>query len=269
MSSKPEKEFEEELQCFHREIERGIQAFYAEWAIHSIASANQQVLDNLDATPYFWQTVLYSLRTAYFIILGRIFDQSSQHNVGKLLKISQNNLEIFNRASLANRKRASSNNADPWWLPQYLRDAYEPKPSDFIRLSKYVARRRKIYENAYRDIRNKIFAHKVILSKSKFDDLYKKTNVGEMGSLFVFLSRLHLALLELYYNGRKPILIKLPYSVRMLLKKKENPWGGTTQELIVRDTRILLKDMLHTENNAYKLINRKQGHPRGVSAKSK
>lgn len=52
------------------------------------------------------------------------------------------------------------------------------------------------------------------------------------------------ALLELYYNGRKPILKSIPYSFKSLKKKtKKNPTGGEFQQRIIGENIIFLKNI--------------------------
>jgi hypothetical protein len=43
--------------------------------------------------------------------------------------------------------------------------------------------------------------------------LFRKTNIRELQKLFVFLRALHEALWQLFFNGRKPLLQQLRYSI--------------------------------------------------------
>ena len=129
--------------------------------VHAVAYESKQVSDRLNTAPLFWNSCLGALQTAAFIVLGRIFDQDSVHNLDRLLRMAQENSQIFSKAALAQRKHAGSGKR-PEWLDDYLRTAYEPTPKDFRRLRTYVKRRRRIYEANYRDIRHKFFAHKVV-----------------------------------------------------------------------------------------------------------
>jgi len=56
-----------------------------------------------------------ALRTASFIVLGRIFDQSSKHNIDRLLGMAQKHSEIFSKDSLGKRKRQGQP-IEPEWL---------------------------------------------------------------------------------------------------------------------------------------------------------
>ncbi|PVX26333.1 MAG: hypothetical protein CW716_06265 [Candidatus Bathyarchaeum sp.] len=218
--NKPENIFVKELEVFRTESESAIQFFYSFLSIHAVAGDHKKVYRLLNTAPLFWNTTLGALQTSTFIALGRVFDQNSRHNVDRLIKIAQSNMGIFSKESLAGRKRRDSENADEW-IDAYLRDVYVPNAEDFRRLRRHIAKRRKIYESNYRDIRHKIFAHKVISAKEEEHVLFGKTNIREMQKFLIFLRRLHEALWQLYHNGRKPTLQPARYSVKRI---REQPW---------------------------------------------
>jgi len=149
--------FRHELEVFRTEAESAIQFFYAYHSIHAFLADNDKALQIVNKAPLFWRTNVGALQTSFFIVLGRVFDQNSNHNIGRLLKTSQNNADFFSKEALEGRKRKDSKNADEW-IDDYMKDAYEPTVSDFRRLRKYVSKYRKIYVNEYRDIRRKIYA---------------------------------------------------------------------------------------------------------------
>lgn len=123
--------------------------------------------------------------------------------------------------------------------------------TDFRRLRKHVARRKKTYMDAYRDIRRKVFAHTEIADSSTIDELFRRTTIDELKEIFVFMSKLYQALWQMYHNGVKPILKQQPHSVKKLLTKKPKPWEPKTiQELIVRDTQFLLREMIEHKGSS-------------------
>jgi hypothetical protein len=91
-----------------------------------------------------------------------------------------------------------------------VRDKHEATAEDFRQLRKEVATQRRIYEARYRGIRDKIFAHNEVGNLGG-GDLFAKTNIEEIKSLFAFLTALHEALWELIANGRKPTLNVLEF----------------------------------------------------------
>jgi hypothetical protein len=107
---------------------------------------NESVLDLLNSAPLFWGTNLGALQTATFVTLGRIFDKKSTHNLGRLLKLAQDNPDIFSKVALGRRKQGTDK-SPPDWLTEYLQRAYVPKPSDFRRLRAHVSKCRKIYKS--------------------------------------------------------------------------------------------------------------------------
>jgi hypothetical protein len=151
-----EDEFERELEVFRTEAKAASQFFYAFLSVHGVAGDVPAVFKLLNSAPLFWNTNLGGLQTSTFVTLGRIFEQNSTHNIDRILRIAQDNPQIFSKAALGNRKKKASPDRHEW-LNDYLRDAYVPKQSDFRRLRKLVRKYRKIYEEKYREIRHKIF----------------------------------------------------------------------------------------------------------------
>jgi hypothetical protein len=231
-----EEEFKRELEVFRTEVDASIQFFYTELSIHAVLGDDKQALNIVNRTPLFWRTNVGSLQTSFFIVLGRIFDQKSNHNIDKLLRIAQNNSIIFSAEALERRTREKNANASEW-IDDFMKDVYVPSVDDFRRLRKHVNRYRKIYIDKYKDIRRKVFAHKEISKKEDVQKLFAKTNIREMQKLIIFLNRLHLALWEVFHNGHKPTLKPMKYSVKSLRMTKRPEWHiKHVQEHIVEDT---------------------------------
>ena len=210
-----EKAFDEELDIFRREVEAGMQFFYAWLGINGVAK-DKAIENALNESSLFWLTVIGALQQSTFITLGRLFDQQSPHNVDTILRMAQQNPAMFSRAALGERKKASAPN---WkeWLDDYLGRTYEPTPDDFRRLRKHVKKWRSLYEAKYRDLRRKVHAHKEIVDRGQVQALYAKTRIREVEHMLVFLKKLQLALWELFHNGRKPVLKPMPYAANRML----------------------------------------------------
>lgn len=219
--SGPEEKFTRELEIFRTEAQAGAQFLYSYLAFNSIISENKRALAFVNHAPLFWKTNMGALQTSFFIVLGRIFDQSSRHNIDVLVSICENNSGIFSKAALAVRKKRDSANAHEW-LDGYLERAYEPTPHDFRELRKKVREYRKLYESNYRDIRRKIYAHKEITESAEVEKLFSKTNTRELQRVFVFVNAFYEALWELFHNGRKPVLRPMRYSVRSIRKRRRH-----------------------------------------------
>ncbi len=239
------KQFEDELEIFRREAQSGTQFFYCYLAINAEISDSKKTLAAVNETPLFWQTIMGALQTASFIVLGRIFDQGSKHNIDKLLSIAQRHPDIFSKNSLRKRKQRGRP-IEPEWLPDYLKRAHEPTPDDFRRLRRYVRRYRKIYQRNYRDIRHKLYAHKelsALSDKSDIEELFSRTRIGELQRIFVFLNRLYESLWELFHNGRKPVLRPMRYSLISIREKPRPDWQSQgVHERIIGEAMAFFKN---------------------------
>ncbi len=228
--------FLSELEVFRTEIEQAIQFFYTRNAMNAVLAKNKSLLAIVNRTPRFWITTDNALHTAFFIVLGRIFDNSSRHNIDQLLCIAQEQIEIFSKDALTIRTRASARNSDDV-IDEFMEQAYIPTHDDFSKLMKHVAKYRNIYDNAYRDIRNKVIAHKVLSNPEKVYKLYAGTKIKEVEKLLRFLNQLYHALWHLFYNGMKPVLKNMKYSAKRMSQTELSQWVSTyEQEHAVDDT---------------------------------
>lgn len=233
----PSAEFETQLELFRTEGQSAIQFFYAWDSIHAVTSKDKYVVRLLNQAPLFWNTALGALQASTLVALGRVFDPDPKnHSVTRLLALAHANLDIFSKDALAARKRKLTANADEW-LPEYMRDVYVPTGNDFRRLKRYVALRRKIYEQNYRPLRHVVFAHRGVATRAEVSELFAKTNLRELRQLLVFLGRLYEALWHLYFNGCKPTLRPARFSVsRMLEQPSPNLKRVELQERLIHET---------------------------------
>jgi hypothetical protein len=210
--TKVEREFERELELFRKECEGAAQYFFGYLAIHEVAKRREPVRQLLNRNAMFWNTASGAMQTAAIIAVGRVFDQGSPHNIDRVLKLAQDSPLIFSRASLGMRKQAGASEA-PCWLAEYLDRAYVPGPSDFRRLRAHVKKRRRVYEANYRDLRHKIYAHRLVADDAEVEPIVAKTSIRELERLLLFLLQFYESLWHLFMNGRKPTLRRLRYSV--------------------------------------------------------
>lgn len=201
--------FENELEIFRVEQETAQQYFFSYVSLRGIAASNSDVLKSMNAATLFWVTVESAMLLATFIALGRIFDQSSDHNLDRLIGVATKQIATFSREALAARKRAAGLSTDEAEL--FVRDAFEPSAADFKSLRKEIGEKRKIYETRYRDVRRKVFAHNEVADISEVNALLKGTTVDETKALFAFLDALEKALFHLLHDGRKPTLEIRPF----------------------------------------------------------
>lgn len=185
------------------DAESGAQYLYAHLGMHTTLKRDAEALGHVNQNPLFWKTVDGALHLSTFIALGRLFDQSSNHNIDRVIGLAQSNLRIFAKDRLEGRKRLSSENADEW-IQSFMASVYEPASQDFRKLRKFVDVYRKIYFSHYRDIRDKIHAHAEIRQQTDIDDLYSNTSADQLSTVFSAVLHLHELLWQLYHNGREP-----------------------------------------------------------------
>lgn len=101
---------------------------------------------------------------------------------------------------------------------------------------------RKIYEERYRDLRRKFFAHREVSDRAEIDALFGKTNIRELQRLLAFLESLSEALWQLFFNGHKPVLRPRRYSVKRM-RDHPSPPGRVkvVQEAITHEAEQFLR----------------------------
>lgn len=204
-------EFESEFAIFQVEHETAQQYFFSFASLREVATSNGDVLRSMQETSLFWLTVERAMLLSTFIMLGRIFDQNSHHNLDRLIATATKQVTIFTRAALAARRQAGGMSADD--ANRFVYDAFEPSGADFALLGEEIEKRRKIYNARYRKVRNKVFAHNEVADLGEANSLLEGTTVNETKALFAFLDALDNALWQLLHNGRKPTLEIRPFSV--------------------------------------------------------
>lgn len=237
-------EFKRELEIFRTESDAAVQFLYAWQTVNAVAGTDSSVHSALNKAPLFWNTNLGALQAATLLTLGRMFDPDpDNHSITRLLGLAHRNLQLFSKEALAERKRELSPNADEW-LPEYLNGVYVPSSDDFRKLKKYVATRRRTYEENYRPLRHQYFAHRSASESSDVAALFAKTNIRELQQLLTFLRRLHEALWQLFNNGHKPTLRPARYSVnRMRELPSPSPRQAALQERIIHETEQLVRSL--------------------------
>jgi hypothetical protein len=180
------------------------------------------------------------MQSAAIMAIGRVFDQSSSHNIDRVIKLAQSEPLMFSHEALRQRKQGDAG-APPDWLADYMLNVYVPGPADFLRLRAHVKKHRRIYESKYRDLRHKVYAHTVATEQSEIAKLVSGTSVREIEQLLLFLIRTYEALWHLFMNGRKPTLRPVPRSVkpsgRLTLPRRS--LGGVHRRM-TRDTEDVL-----------------------------
>jgi hypothetical protein len=226
-----------ELEIFGREVNAAAQYLYAQMTINHRARSSRRVLQALNRTPLFWNTIAGALQQSTFIALGRLFDQGSPHNVDRVLRVFQKHREVFSKNALADRKRRASATADEW-VAAYVAGVKEPTPTDFRSLRKRVAEYRRIYDTQFDRIRDTVFAHKNVVDENEVATLFGQARTRDLERVVVFLNELHSALWDLLHNGGKPIPRRRPSSARHLTRQPNyRLHTNRFPEMMVRETK--------------------------------
>ena len=226
------------LNNFENESSIAARYLFAEMAIQHGASKSKSLLKKLNETPTFWIVCNASLQSSTYISIGRIFDKTSKYNIDELLISMEKNLHSFQLEALANRKR-DGKTEDPEWLKDYLKHAHVPIYKDIERLRNMVAKYRLIYERAIKPPRNKYLAHREKEDRVEVQALYAGGTIRELARLTTFLLKLHNALWQQYYNGKKPTLRSLRHSVKSIYDAERQ--RSSPHELIVSDVKKLMQ----------------------------
>jgi hypothetical protein len=201
-----EAEFEERIEMFSKEVEAVNQFYYSSMAIHHTYSVEHSVKKTLDGLGLVTLTVLAGLQTSLVVTLGRIFDDKSKYTIHKLLKFMREHPELFSTEALRARKARWSRPAPVnSWIHTCV--SHAPTLEDFNELGKMVSPHRKMYDEKIDAIRDKWFAHREVHSLQA-NELFAKTELGEVEDTLSFLLGFGNAIWQWYYNGSKPILVK-------------------------------------------------------------
>lgn len=199
--------YEEYYQEFSNEVHKALGSYFFWRMILNRAATEPELLDAMNYTPLSWIMTRHAFQVSLFITLGRIFDIDSEaFSADDLLKTCIDEIQIFTKNNLRQRKIRAAGGGEPEWLNDYINKAYQPVEKDFQLLRGELSKRRKVFEQVYRPIRHKLIAHIDKKFMGKADDLWKETNIEELEGILWFLNDIKVTLFETYQNGRKPIL---------------------------------------------------------------
>lgn len=231
-------DFLAQLENFRQESSIAARFTYAEMSIQHAASKSKKLLNSLNNTPTFWIVCELALQSSAYISIHSIFNKKSTYNIHSLLDSMEQNLLIFQREALSQRKcEILTNHVD---LDDYLANAYYPTVRDVRRLRKLVAKYNAISDRAVSPVRNKYIAHRVVTQRES-QALYASGEIREFWRLTTFLLQLHDILWEQYHNSKKPIFRQTRYSVKSIYDA--NYQYSAPHESIVSDVKKLMQFM--------------------------
>ena len=233
-----EVEFEVELEMFRTEVEQAKQFFYAELTINAEAGEDERILAFMNRTPLLWNTMQYALVKGTFVALGRIFDTDPNvHGIARLMRLVHKHKDMFSRSALAKRKPE---------FPNLAATAHEPTIAHFRGLKRDVSRWRNIFEQQYKPLRSRLYAHRE--RAVAVEELFQGTRIDQVEEMLAFLGSVHTTLWHAFVNGEELRLKPEPHSVHEMRKHAiEGRGGKTAQEHIVKQAREFLRHAARLE----------------------
>jgi hypothetical protein len=228
-----ELQFEAALEAFAGEADIPNQYLYVHLAVHAIARDDDRVVREINRNLLFWNTVLHALQLSTFISLHRLFDAESSCNADHLLKMAEEGAGMFSRAALGARiqRRDDLDEVYDW-----VAGAHEATADDFRRLRGAVRARRNVYDEIYRPIRGRIFAHRVADEDQAFR-LFQATRIAELQEICTFFPALHSALFGLYFNGGR---LELPARITSVDDiRAGKPAKGVHKDIVQQAERVM------------------------------
>jgi hypothetical protein len=182
-------------------------ACYVFWnRLQNEPAKDKNLLKAFNVSPLSWITIRHSMMSSLIMTLGRIFDTDGDAiSIDDLIKSCINELDLFSKTSLRERKLAQSGFKKEW-IDKYMEKVYEPSEKDFQMLRPEINKYKEMYQNYYRPLRHKIFAHNDKGHYGNSSELWGATKGANVVEILDFLEDLKITLQETYENGRKPEL---------------------------------------------------------------
>lgn len=201
--------FEEYYQEYEKEVEELLGYFLCWRMLREKTNSDPDLLAAIQNNSRSWIIIQNSLLKGFITVLHRIFEGNKKHySIFDLIDFCIKNIDIFSKEKLRIRKNQGSNKGEPDWLSEYMKNVYVPIEGDFYKLLEKAKEKRKLFNENYRDIRNKLIGHKHIDFIGNENNLWEKTNISEIEEIIFLLDDLMMTLHEAYHNGKKPVLKK-------------------------------------------------------------
>lgn len=192
---------EESRQHFASEISIAEDSCYAWKSIHDLSLRDPEINSALNENALSWVIIDHSLLCTLFIALGRIFDEDKKSfSVYNLLNTCIRDIDEFSLSKLKARR-----NNDVYTFHGVSKD-------DFNAMMDQAIQWGNIFNDTYKPIRNKIFAHKDKALSWNAHDLFLNTSKQQIIDMLAFLSAVNLVVQQLYDNGEK-------YSIEYFVEK--------------------------------------------------
>lgn len=172
------KEYEKKYELLRNEVFTAESCFFAYKTIRSELE-NEVVYTKANSYSAFLNTVLASLYSHLFIVLGRIFDKDTEaFSINHFINYCSENIDLFSKEQLTKRRAKD--------FSQDRLEEYMDKFPDIIVtveemrvLKKIIGSYQNTFDSKYRDIRHKLIAHKEPFETKKFME-FMRTETEEI-----------------------------------------------------------------------------------------
>jgi hypothetical protein len=191
------------------DLDAAIKSNTAHLKIHALAAADREIFDKYNRFAEFWTLTTSALQTAFFISFGRLFDtRRDSASVIRLIDATIANPFFFSKAALRESKRELSrvSAADPPWLSDCIKNAWEPNAGDLDFLRSALQPHAIKFKTIYQPIRHRVYAHRSTEDAGAIAALFEKTLITDIAEILRFLDTLLEAVRHLAWNGVRPDL---------------------------------------------------------------
>lgn len=195
----------------HGDLDITISSITTYLTINRAAARDVDAFTVLNREAEFWRIVSYSLQEAFFLGLGRLFDERRNTiGVEDLVDATIEHRGFFTREEMKARKLSQIHlepgEHEPEWLIDFVKQAWQPQRGDleYLRteLQPYIERFRQVHG----PIRHQYFAHRSKLCDAAIGELFEKAVIDESIEILKFLKALTHSIWDLAWNGEKPDL---------------------------------------------------------------
>ena len=205
-----ETEFERNSAALWGQVEDSLAVYYTFEQINDLAQTNGDVLDALQADALFWNVQKHALQTTLVIILGRIFDLSGDaYSIHRLIRDTEANFDFFSHGALRVRKQRLT--LSPQDLTDYFIGLWVPDQECIAALRRTLAPRIERYQNVYRHLRNRLYAHSLTNDAAIIQGLFANTNRRELEEMLLAVREVVGLIQEMYQNGSEPVLGRMAH----------------------------------------------------------
>lgn len=223
-----DEEFWQHHAALMDDVAEATHSYYMFKTIDDFAAENELHLRRINEAASFWIVSRKALYSAFMIAIGRIFDcDKRSFSIHKLQKDVVACPERFSTSALAKRKRNQPDFKEEW-LPDILKDAWEPTVAELEHFRDALVPARAKYDEVYGRLRHKTIAHSD-MDREGITPFIDKSRMGDIEDILYVLNDLLSCLQHSANNGTRlePGIRTYDYADRIV---------ATTRQALIRLT---------------------------------